>query len=68
MGSPDNGFHCEWCGEWHKFSIYVYAHMRDVLTHTCKFCGAKHEIVMMSAGMSKKGRKDLKDGRTAEGP
>ena len=62
------GFSCQWCGKQHHFSGYVYAHMRETLTHTCDYCGAEHEVVMCTVGMKVAGREDRKDGnRTVEG-
>jgi len=37
------GFYCK-CEVFHAFDFYVYAHMKDRLTHTCKYCGAQHTI------------------------
>lgn len=53
-----SGFNCETCGMWHKFDAYVYAHTRDLLQHTCKWCGAEHSIIMLSASQTKQGKLD----------
>lgn len=50
------GFTCETCGTFHKYALYVYAHTRDIITHTCD-CGAKHNIIMLHASQIKKGKK-----------
>ena len=50
------GFACETCGKFHSYSLYVYAHVRDVLKHVCDNCGAKHSIVNLSAKQTAKGR------------
>ena len=55
MSELAKGFNCETCGKFHQFSMYVYAHMRDPLTHHCE-CGAKHSIFMATAKQTKKGR------------
>jgi RNase P subunit RPR2 len=46
------GYTCK-CGEFHKYPAYVYAHWRDLLTHTCEKCGAKHDILMGHASPHK---------------
>ena len=56
MAETLKGFTCETCNKWHKFPAYVYAHTRVLLTHSCDNCGAKHGIVMLHAGQTKKGR------------
>ena len=56
MTETAKGFNCETCNQWHDFSLYVYAHSRDRLVHTCDKCGAKHSVVMMSAKQTKKGK------------
>ena len=38
------GFDCTACKKRHDFPAYVFAHWREVITHTCD-CGAKHEII-----------------------
>ena len=35
-------WNCSACGQEHELSIYVMAHFRDLITHTCTW-GAKHE-------------------------
>lgn len=52
-------FVCE-CGTYHKFVMYVAAHWRDILRHTCENCGAVHTIQMGYATLKKKGRKAVK--------
>lgn len=49
MGTKDlpMGYTCE-CGEFNKYPMYVYAHWRDVLVHSCD-CGRKYSIVCGSA-------------------
>jgi DNA-directed RNA polymerase subunit RPC12/RpoP len=41
--APPKGYKCSKCGAENEFSSYVYAHWREILTHTCE-CGQKHEI------------------------
>jgi len=55
MTDTAKGFKCETCGLWHPFSMYVYAHTRDVLKHVCYNCGAKHTIINLHAKQTKKG-------------
>jgi hypothetical protein len=43
MGDLPKGFKCKSCGTFHEFSMWVYAHWRDILTHNCE-CGATHSI------------------------
>ena len=50
------GHNCETCGVFHDWPGYVYAHTREVITHTCDVCGAKTKIVMCHARQSKKGK------------
>lgn len=38
------GFTCE-CDEYHAFSVWVFAHWREKLVHTCEKCQAKHTII-----------------------
>ena len=53
---PPKGYSCGTCTKWHDFPLYVYAHSRDVLKHECDNCGARHNIVMMYATQTKKGK------------
>lgn len=53
----DNGFKCGTCDTFHAFTTYVFSHMRDVLVHTCVYCGAKHEIQHGQATQTKPGVK-----------
>lgn len=61
------GFNCETCGKWHQFSMYVFAHSRDVLKHKCDNCGAEHSIVMMHAKQTKKGKSGKSSAAGEEG-
>lgn len=38
------GFNCSACGKYHEFGVYVVAHFREELIHTCE-CGAKHSVI-----------------------
>lgn len=33
------------CGERHKWPAYVYAHWRDLLTHSCNKCNQKTSLL-----------------------
>lgn len=44
MAKAPEGYTCK-CTEYHKFPVYVYAHWRELLIHTCSNCGRKNEIV-----------------------
>jgi len=54
------GFTCSWCGKFHLFDPYVYAHWRDVLVYTCDACGARHKCVCGLAFHKKNGKKSMK--------
>lgn len=54
------GFTCE-CGTFHKFTVYVAAHWREALMHTCEVCQAEHQIqcgvaILIKAGTKQKGK------------
>lgn len=55
MARLAKGFNCGTCNTFHRYDLYVYAHTRDVITHTCA-CGAQHKIVMLNAKQSRKGK------------
>ncbi len=38
------GFKCVGCGTFHKFTVYVWAHWHERLTHTCE-CGVIVDIL-----------------------
>ena len=50
------GYSCETCGVENKYSGWVYAHWRDLITHSCD-CGAKYSIFAGIARQVKKGRR-----------
>lgn len=60
MPKTARGFSCEWCGKEHKFTAYVYAHMREPLVHMCSNCGATHTIIMATAKLASEGEKEKK--------
>jgi hypothetical protein len=37
------GFICE-CGQWHLFGVWVTAHWREPLIHTCEGCKRQHSV------------------------
>lgn len=39
------GFTCV-CRTYHPYSLYVFAHWRETLTHTCETCGAVYTLSM----------------------
>lgn len=41
--NPGDSWICE-CGMVHPLGVYVAAHWRDELTHTCSNCGRKHSV------------------------
>jgi len=41
--SLPQGYTCK-CGAEHDFPLYVFAHWRDELTHTCSECGSRYSI------------------------
>jgi len=43
MSDKPKGFTCE-CGKVHEFSLYVFAHCGETLTHKCEKCSREHEI------------------------
>lgn len=49
------GFCCTTCGEFHTFSMYVHAHVHDLLVHNCNRCGARHEVMGYVAVQTKPG-------------
>ena len=53
MPKIPEGFTCE-CGQYHDFGVYVAAHSRDRLVHTCNKCGAKHSVCMYQVRLIKK--------------
>jgi predicted nucleic acid-binding Zn ribbon protein len=54
--APAEGYSCKTCGTFHKFTPYVYAHMRDELIHNCDCCEARHSIMNGHAEMVMPGR------------
>jgi hypothetical protein len=40
----ESGFTCG-CGEYHKYSVYVYSHYDIELIFTCPKCGNKYSII-----------------------
>jgi hypothetical protein len=55
-GKPREGFHCKTCKKYHYFPPYVFAHWRELLTHTCDNCGAMHEICAGASDLIKEGK------------
>lgn len=55
---PSKGFTCTTpaCGEYHAFSLYVFAHWDEQLHHKCSKCGALHHIQRGHVRISKRGR------------
>lgn len=51
------GYQCLGCGQHHDFPMYVFAHWRDIIHHTCDHCGMRHSIVAGTAGPSIRGRR-----------
>lgn len=54
MNSP-SGFSCTTCKKQHRFSVYVFGHMNEHLTHTCDQCGAQHDIFQGQAKLTRAG-------------
>lgn len=44
MSEIAKGFKCKSCGTFHEFGFYVHAHWKELLTHTCNKCGARHSV------------------------
>lgn len=55
----EDGWDCTWCGKHEAFGVWVAAHWRELLSHTCE-CGAEHDL---KAGVIRR----MKDGRTKKG-
>ena len=50
------GFTCE-CKTYHEYPLYVAAHWREALTHTCQDCGRQHSIFAGKATLIKSEKK-----------
>jgi hypothetical protein len=53
------GFNCE-CGKHHEFTVWVFAHPKEILVHTCDQCGRRHQILqfeVIGVFNPKKGKK-----------
>ena len=46
------GYTCENCNKEHEYPLYVFAHWREKLAHTCD-CGARHSILCGDARLIK---------------
>ena len=68
-GRMNKGYTCA-CGKYNEFSMYVFAHWHDLLTHACD-CGRKNKIMRGYATIgrltkkqtTKKSRKDAESKR-----
>lgn len=56
LKTDEKGFTCE-CGTYHEFPMYVFAHWRNIILHTCEECGAKHEVICGSVTLKQAGSK-----------
>lgn len=52
----EKGFTCE-CGKFHEFGVWVAAHWRERLVHTCDSCGNVHSVCMGYATLDKPKRR-----------
>lgn len=60
--SPDEKWQCE-CGKRHEFGVYVAAHSKEELTHTCDSCSAVHSVFDYTVELVQPGRAALDKAR-----
>jgi len=63
MNALANGFICETCGTFHKFTLYVCAHSDVELIRVCHVCLATHNVLNFEAELIEEGRMPAKDGQ-----
>lgn len=59
------GYHCYTCNTWNEYPMYVFAHWRDLLVHTCQ-CNTQYEILMGHATEILKRKKRVSKNSTVQ--